>query len=175
MLFIAMLFLAFLFYHSLFLSPTLVSEMLFIEMLFITFLFLAFLVAIFNSPSQQERHSTRTRSRTFGMFCTQHFSLVLLLKQLQKQKISNLNQNDTSIIKVFDCYCLCRLKTLHLYALQYLTTLASVTLISDCINPLILASTSVMLLVLCPNTASALHLLSSCCVVLPTSTLQLSY
>ena len=66
----------------------------------------------------------------------------------QKQKISNLNQNDASVTKVFDCYCLCRLKTLCfcrlclstllsvlLCTLQYLTALAFLTLISDCINP----------------------------------------
>lgn len=84
------------------------------------------------------------------MYCMQHFSLVLLLQQLQKQKkkTSNLNQYDASVIKVSDYYCLCQLKTLRFYwlnlsallsillcALQYLTALASVTLISDCINP----------------------------------------
>ncbi len=50
-------------------------------------------------------------------------------------KISNLNQNDASVIKVFDYYCLCQLKTLHLCALQYLIALAFVTLISNCISP----------------------------------------
>jgi len=39
-------------------------------------------VSIFNTPSQQEKHSTRTRSWTFGMFYMQHFSQVLLLQQL---------------------------------------------------------------------------------------------
>jgi len=64
------------------------------------------------------------------------------------KKTSNLNQNDASVIKVSDYYCLCRLKTMHLYwlslsallpilfcALQYLSALAFVTLISDCTNP----------------------------------------
>ena len=52
----------------------------------------------------------------------------------RRKKISNLNRNDASVIKVSDCYYLCRLKTFHLCALQYLTALASVTLIFDCIN-----------------------------------------
>ena len=68
------------------------------------------------------------------MFCMQHFSQVLLLQQLQKQKIYNLNQYDAFVIKVSDCYCLCGLQTLHICALHHLNALASITLISDCIN-----------------------------------------
>jgi len=72
-------------------------------------------------------------------------SSVVALATLETKKTSNLNQNDASVIKVFDCYCLCRLKTLHLCALQYLTAIVSVTLISDCINHTDSSAASVLL------------------------------
>jgi len=49
-----MLFLALPFFHPLLLRSTL-AKLLFIAMLFLAILFLALLVAIFNTPSQQER------------------------------------------------------------------------------------------------------------------------
>ena len=102
MLFIAMLFLELQFFIP---CPTLVPEFLFIAVIFLSLLFLAFIVAMFNTSSQQQRNSTRTRSCTFGMFYMQHFSQVWLLQQLQKPKksplTSLLGQKHTLMLKLY--------------------------------------------------------------------------
>ena len=82
-----------------------------------------------------------------------------------------MNLNDASVIKVSDYYCLCRLKTLHLCALQYLTALAFVPLISDCINHTDSSCCICAAAGPISQHASALHLLSSSCIVLPTAAL----